>query len=87
MTNPAIGPSNALRWVARRKAEVIDAICKGELSFADACQRYNLSADELFSWQTAYKQHGLGGLRVMRIQMYRHSGVPSSRTVRSPRAK
>lgn len=73
MTNPATGSSNALRWVARRKAEVIDAICKGELSFADACHRYNLSADELLSWQTAYKQHGLGGLRAMRVQVYRRS--------------
>lgn len=73
MTNPATGSSKALRWVARRKAEVIDAISKGELSFAEACQRYNLSADELFSWQTAYKQHGLGGLRAMRVQICRHS--------------
>ncbi|HUJ48286.1 MAG TPA: DUF1153 domain-containing protein [Rhizomicrobium sp.] len=73
MTNPATGSSKALRWVARRKAEVIDAIRKGEMSFAEACEQYNLSADELFSWQTAYKQHGLGGLRAMRVQICRHS--------------
>jgi hypothetical protein len=57
----------------RRKAEVIEALHKGEVSFGDACLRYDLSADELMSWQDAYKRHGLDGLRAKRVQMYRQA--------------
>ena len=73
MTKPMVVSSDALRWVVRRKAEVVEAVRKGELSFAEACQRYHLSSDELISWQDAYKHHGLEGLRAMRLQTYRPS--------------
>jgi transposase-like protein len=58
------------RWVARRKAEVVAAVAAGLLSLEEACRRYNLSAEEFASWQRAIDRHGLGGLRVTRLQAY-----------------
>lgn len=59
------------RWVARHKAELVVAV-RGELiSLEDACSRYKLTAEELLSWQKSFDQHGLRGLRTMRIQTYR----------------
>jgi Protein of unknown function (DUF1153) len=67
------------RWVARRKAEVLEAIRNGGLSNEDACALYNLTSDELLSWQVAYNRHGLEGLKAMKVQAYRrhtsHTGL------------
>ncbi len=60
------------RWVARRKAEVVAAVRGGLLSLEDACTRYTLSVEEFLSWQRAIDLNGLPGLRVTRIQKYRH---------------
>ena len=64
-------PPNTRRWVARRKAEVVAAVRDGLLTFEEACGRYNLSNEEFASWETAIDKHGLGGLRVTRIQDFR----------------
>ncbi|WP_407645377.1 CtrA inhibitor SciP [Geminicoccus roseus] len=64
-------PSDLQRWVARRKAEVVTAVQAGLLSLEAACARYNISAEEFEIWQTAIRRHGLGGLRVTRIQAIR----------------
>ena len=56
-------PANTVRWVARRKAEVIAAVHGGLLSMADACRRYSLSSEEFLEWERHYKQEGLEGLR------------------------
>lgn len=64
-------PPNTQRWVARRKAEVVAAVRAGLLSLEDACRRYHLSTEEFMTWQAAIDKHGLGGLRVTRIQDFR----------------
>ena len=64
-------PPDTRRWVARRKAEVVAAVRAGLLSSEDACRRYSLSEEELAAWQRAIDRHGLGGLRVTRIQEFR----------------
>ena len=53
-----------MRWVARRKAEVVTAVHSGMLSMREACQRYKLSSDEFLEWERHYKQGGLMGLQV-----------------------
>jgi hypothetical protein len=63
-------PPDTRRWVARRKAEVVAGVRAGLLTFEEACQRYNLSEQEFGIWQRAIDQHGLGGLRVTRLQSY-----------------
>jgi len=62
---------DTIRWVIRRKAQVVTAVRGGLLSLEEACSRYTLTADEFLSWQTAIDRHGLAGLRTTRIQEYR----------------
>jgi transposase-like protein len=64
-------PAPFQRWVARRKAEIVEAILAGELSLAEACDQYAITTDELVCWRVAYSRHGINGLRAMRAQAYR----------------
>ena len=63
LTPVNLPPANTVRWVARRKAEVIAAVHGGLLTMAEACNRYRLSSEEFLEWERHYKQHGLEGLR------------------------
>ena len=63
---------DTLRWVVRRKAEVIAAVRGGLLSLDEACSRYMLTVEEYLSWQHSVDNHGLAGLRATRTQQYRH---------------
>lgn len=71
LTLDDLPPPNTQRWVARRKAEVVAAVRAGLLTLEDACRRYNLSSEEFLTWESAIDKHGLGGLRVTRIQEFR----------------
>ena len=71
LTIADLPPSTTRRWVIRRKAEVVAAVRGGLLSLEEACARYTLSVDEFLNWQAAIDKHGLGGLRVTRIQDFR----------------
>jgi len=62
---------NTVRWVIRRKAEVVAAVRGGLLTLENACARYGLTAEEFLSWQRSIESHGLAGLRTTRIQQYR----------------
>ena len=67
------------RWVARRKAVVVDAVRNGAISLEEACRRYELSVEEFLAWQRAIELHGVAGLRVTRLQIYR-DGPPARLT-------
>ena len=73
----AAGPISELpspdtkRWVVRRKAVVVQAVRNGMISLQEACRRYNLSVEEFLAWQRAIERHGIPGLRVTRLQIYR----------------
>lgn len=60
-----------MRWVIRRKAEVVAAVRGGLLTIEDACSWYSLSVDEYLAWEHAINRHGLAGLRTTRTQQYR----------------
>jgi hypothetical protein len=62
---------NTKRWVIRRKAAVVNAVKDGILTLEQACERYKLSTEEFFTWQTLVENHGIPGLRVTRLQSYR----------------
>ncbi|MCJ2182010.1 DUF1153 domain-containing protein [Novosphingobium sp. 1949] len=64
-------PANTSRWVVRRKAEVVAAVNGGLLTITEACERYNLTLEELASWQRAIEREGMAGLRATRVQHYR----------------
>jgi hypothetical protein len=55
-------PTGPIRWSAWRKAAVISGIRAGVITFAEACQRYDLSYEELSGWQTAFNEGGIGRL-------------------------
>ena len=61
---PQLPPADTVRWVARRKAEVVAAVESGFLSMREACQRYSLSSEEFLEWERHYKLGGMAGLQV-----------------------
>jgi hypothetical protein len=71
LTLEDLPPPETKRWVARRKAEVVAAVRAQLLTLEEACKRYNLSTEEFVGWEAAIDKHGLGGLRVTRIQDFR----------------
>jgi Protein of unknown function (DUF1153) len=64
-------PPDTKRWVARRKAVVVNAVRSGAITLEEACRRYELSVEEFHAWQRAIETHGVAGLRVTRLQIYR----------------
>jgi hypothetical protein len=64
-------PPDTKRWVARRKAVVVNAVRSGAISLEEVCRRYELSIEEFLAWQRAIDTHGVAGLRVTRLQIYR----------------
>jgi hypothetical protein len=64
-------PPDTKRWVARRKAVVVNAVRSGMISLEEVCRRYELSPEEFLAWQRAIDTHGVAGLRVTRLQIYR----------------
>ena len=64
-------PPDTKRWVVRRKAVVVAAVRSGALSIQEACRRYKLTIEEFLAWQRAIDRHGVPGLRVTRLQIYR----------------
>jgi uncharacterized protein DUF1153 len=69
--NHVLPPSDTKRWVARRKAVIVDAVRGGALTLDEACHRYGISVEEFLAWQRAIEAHGVAGLRVTRLQIYR----------------
>ena len=76
LTRSNLPPRNTLRWVARRKAEVVAAVNGGILSIEEACERYALTEEEFASWQKAVEREGMLGLRMNRAQHYRQLRNP-----------
>ncbi len=72
MTLDDLPPPTLKRWVTRRKAEVVTAVCGGLIGLDEACARYGITVEELLSWQRLLDDHGLRGLRITRLQDYRN---------------
>ena len=73
-------PPDTKRWVPRRKAVVVNAVRAGVISLEEVCRRYELSVEEFLAWQRAIDTHGVPGLRVTRLQIYRDN--PPSRVAK-----
>ena len=63
----ALPENGEIRWVARRKAQVVLAISLGVLTMNEACRRYNISVEELNAWRKNFGHAGLNGLKVKNI--------------------
>ncbi len=71
LTRSDLPPADTKRWVARRKATVVAAVDHGLIEPEEACQMYQLSAEELNLWRSVVHRHGAAALRVTAIQKYR----------------
>jgi hypothetical protein len=68
-------------WVARRKAAVVSAVRSGAIGLEEACRRYQLSEEEFLAWERGIEHHGVAGLRVTRLQIYRRDPAKVPATV------
>lgn len=71
LTRADLPPPDTRRWVAKRKAIVVQAVEHGLIPRDEALERYALSEEEFALWEDAIRSHGPGGLRVTKIQQYR----------------
>ncbi|MGB0411867.1 MAG: DUF1153 domain-containing protein [Pikeienuella sp.] len=61
-------PADTRRWVASRKAAVVNAINGGVLKHDEAIERYGLTEEELSEWCGALASHGARGLLATRAR-------------------
>ena len=71
LTLADLPPPQTVRWVARRKAQVVTAVRGGLLSVDDVCNRYALTFDEFLVWERAFARFGLSGLCALHVQEHR----------------
>ena len=60
--------SQTVRWVMRRKLEVLTAVRFGLLNIDDACKCYGISMEEFLSWKSALDRFGPAGLHTLRLR-------------------
>lgn len=71
LTLADLPPKDTRRWVASRKAVVVQAVSAGLLSRKAALERYALSEEEFGLWEKAVEHHGIEALKVTALQRYR----------------
>lgn len=64
-------PPPQTRWVASRKAAVVDAVHYGLLSRDEAISRYGLTVEEFDAWTDGFRRHGRNALKVTQLQKFR----------------
>jgi hypothetical protein len=65
------GTRTIVRWTARRKAAVVEAIRSGEISLPWALIEHDLTSEELDEWMRLYDTDGIRGLLTTRLLNYR----------------
>ena len=83
LTIDGLPPADTVRWVVRRKAQVVCAIREGLITRQDACDRYGISDVELFSWERLLEDHGPKALRATKTQRYRQTATSADEDVPS----
>ena len=61
---PILPPTGTGRWVAGRKAQVVEAVMSGMLKLDEALRRYELSIEEFSAWKRRFYRSGVDGLRM-----------------------
>ena len=57
---------------------MLKEIAAGELSVSEAMSRWDLSLEELQSWDRDYRRYGLRGLKTTRVQAIRAGQLPNT---------
>jgi len=65
-------PASVHRWVASRKAIVVQAVEHGLIARSEVLERYALTEEEFDSWCRAVQMHGVQALKVTALQKFRH---------------
>lgn len=63
LTIADLPPPDTVRWVPRKKARLVAAVCGGLISLNQACLRYRLTPEEFSAWKKALEDYGLSGLQ------------------------
>ena len=71
MTRSDLPPAGTTRWVASRKAAVVNAVDHGLIDADEAIRSYDLSEEELDCWRTALSLHGEKALKTTALQKFR----------------
>ncbi len=71
LSHADLPPPNTYRWVASRKAVVVDAVVHQLISRKEALVRYDLSDEELDAWIAAAILHGRDALKATAAQRFR----------------
>lgn len=71
MTRADLPPAATQRWVASRKAAVVNGVLYGLITENEAKKRYALSDEELQSWIEAVSKHGAKALKATALKKYR----------------
>ena len=61
---PDLPPAGTRRWVARRKAQVVEAVQSGKIRLDEALRRYEISVEEFGAWKRRFFRSGVDGLRM-----------------------
>lgn len=75
--------SNDVRWVRRRKAQVVAAVRGGILSLREALARYSLSLEEFIEWEREVAPELLERRRTGRLRELTKSGHSAGRSRRA----
>lgn len=67
-------PPDTRRWVASRKARVVEAVEVGLITADEACERWALSKEELASWRENARKYGRKGLQA--TARFKNDGQP-----------
>ena len=71
LTRADLPPPGTARWVASRKAIVVQAVDSGLIPAEEAMATWDLSEEELAAWRQAVARHGPAALKTTALQRYR----------------
>ena len=71
ITRADLPPADTGRWVASRKAMVVQAVLHGLIAESEARATYGLSEEEFAGWRSAVERHGEKALKVTALRRYR----------------
>ncbi|AHM04950.1 hypothetical protein roselon_02640 [Roseibacterium elongatum DSM 19469] len=72
LTRADLPPPDTCRWVASRKALVVQAVDSGLISAEEAIRTWSLSDEELEGWRRAVARHGVAALKATSVQRFRN---------------
>ena len=56
VTLSQLPPHGRMPWSVRQKRLIVAAVRNGMLTFAEACERYNLGLEEFLTWQRSFDE-------------------------------